>query len=193
MLNLAVMLSDTARREPDRLAVIDGDRTFTYGELHVAARKVARHLSLRGVRPGDRVALTIPNIAEFPIVYYGILQAGAVVVPLNAMLKRDEVAYHLRDSGAKAYFCTLPGGDDDAWRGFQSATACEHLVTIGAQDASAPEGTPLADVLGEVDPGDQFRPTEATDTAVILYTSGTTGKPKGAELTHANMVMNAFV
>jgi long-chain acyl-CoA synthetase len=193
MLNLAVMLSDTARREPDRLAVIDGNRTFTYGELHAAAQKVARYLSIRGVQPADRVALTIPNIAEFPIVYYGILQAGAVVVPLNAMLKRDEVAYHLRDSGAKAYFCTLPGGDDDAWRGFQSATACEHLVTIGAQGASTPEGTPLADVLGEVDSGDQFWPTEATDTAVILYTSGTTGKPKGAELTHANMVMNAFV
>ncbi|WP_182376001.1 long-chain fatty acid--CoA ligase [Nocardioides sp. WS12] len=194
MLNLAVMLSDTARTEPDRVAIIDGERIFSYGEVYAAAQKVARFLVSHGVRPGDRVAMTVPNVAEFPIVYYGILHAGATVVPLNVMLRRDEVAYHLQDSGAKVYLCAIPDGDD-AWQGFDSAESCEHLVVFGSGGAQVETGTSLAHVLAAQDADDiedSFSPTEATDTAVVLYTSGTTGKPKGAELTHANMVLNAF-
>ncbi|MFD4327839.1 long-chain fatty acid--CoA ligase [Nocardioides sp. NPDC058538] len=191
MLNLAVMLSDTARTEPNRLALIEGDRTFTYGEVHAAAQKVAQFLSSHGVQPGDRVAMTIPNVAEFPIVYYGILHAGAAVVPLNVMLKREEVAYHLQDSGAKVYFCAISDGED-AWRGFDAAPACEHLVTFGPGTTPPEASTSLADLLAAENAEDAHSPAEATDTAVILYTSGTTGKPKGAELTHANMVLNAF-
>ncbi len=194
MLNLAVMLTSTAGTEPDRVAVIDGDRTMSYGEVHAAAQKVARFLVSQGVRLGDRVAMTVPNVAEFPIVYYGILYVGAAVVPLNVMLKRDEVAYHLQDSGAKVYICAIPAGDD-AWRGFEDAETCEHLVSFGVGSAQVKTGTSLAEMLADQDlkvVEDAFRPTEATDTAVILYTSGTTGKPKGAELTHANMVLNSF-
>ncbi len=194
MLNLAVMLTSTAGTDPDRVAVIDGDRTMSYGEVHAAAQKVARFLVSQGVRPGDRVAMTVPNVAEFPIVYYGILYVGAAVVPLNVMLKRDEVAYHLQDSGAKVYICAIPAGDD-AWRGFEDAETCEHLVSFGVGSAQVKTGTSLAEMLADQDlkvVEDAFRPTEATDTAVILYTSGTTGKPKGAELTHANMVLNSF-
>lgn len=193
MLNLAVMLSDTARAEPARVAVVDGERSFTYGEVHAGAQKVARFLVERGVRPGERVAMTVPNVVEFPIVYYGILHAGAVVVPLNVMLKRDEVAYHLQDSGAKVYFCAIPDGDD-AWTGFDAVATCEHLVTLGDGGVRPETTSTLSDVLAAADDGgDVSEPTEATDTAVILYTSGTTGRPKGAQLSHANMVLNAFV
>ncbi|WP_179660884.1 long-chain-fatty-acid--CoA ligase [Nocardioides panzhihuensis] len=191
MLNLAVMLSDTARTDPNRLALIEGDRTFTYGEVRAAAQKVAQFLSSHGVQPGDRVAMTIPNVAEFPIVYYGILLAGAAVVPLNVMLKRDEVAYHLKDSESKVYFCAISDGDD-AWRGFDAVPACEHLVTFGPGATPLEASTSLPDLLAAENAGDAHSPAEATDTAVVLYTSGTTGKPKGAELTHANMVLNAF-
>ncbi|WP_415394486.1 long-chain-fatty-acid--CoA ligase (plasmid) [Rhodococcus globerulus] len=193
MLNLATMLADTARRTPRRIAVIEGDRTLTFGEIDSAANSVTRFLLSLGVRPGDRVALTIANIVEFPIVYFGILKAGGVVVPLNTMLKREEVAYHLRDSGAVAYFCSVPGLDDEAWRGFHDVESCEHLVTLGSallEEQSG--GTSLADVLTEHASEDILQVTEATDTAVVLYTSGTTGKPKGAELTHANLVLNAL-
>lgn len=193
MLNLATTLADTARREPSKTAVIEGNRRLTFGEVDAAANSVASYLLERGLSSGDRVALTIPNVVEFPIVYFGILKAGGVVVPLNTMLKRDEVAYHLRDSGAKAYFCTGHGPEPDAWRGFQDVDSCEQLVTISATSPGLGVGTNLADVLVDHPTEDILHPTEATDTAVVLYTSGTTGKPKGAELTHANMVLNAVV
>ncbi|EME19165.1 long-chain-fatty-acid--CoA ligase [Rhodococcus triatomae BKS 15-14] len=187
------MLADTARRMPSRTAVIENDRTLTFGEVDAAANSVAHFLLSRGLRAGDRVALMIANVVEFPIVYFGILKAGGAVVPLNTMLKREEIAYHLRDSGAIAYFCTEAGLDNEACRGFQDVESCEHLVALGA---SLPEesgvGTTLADVMAEHPTDDVLQVTEATDTAVILYTSGTTGKPKGAELTHANMVLNAL-
>lgn len=192
MLNLAVMIADTARNDPDRLAVIDGDRAFTYAQLHAAARTVARFLLDCGVQRGDRVAMTVPNSAEFPIVYFGILHAGGVVVPMNTMLKRDEVAYHLRDSGAKVYFWAGAAGEEGR-RGFEAVDSCEHLLIIGdAPGAPVPGTTSLADVLRRPAKVNTAAATEATDTAVVLYTSGTTGKPKGAELTHANMVLNAF-
>lgn len=193
MLNLATMLADTARRTPHRTAVIEGDRTLTFGEIDSAANSVTRFLLSLGVRPGDRVALTIANVVEFPIVYFGILKAGGAVVPLNTMLKREEVAYHLRDSGAVAYFCTVPGLDNEAWRGFHDVESCGHLVTLGSASLDEPgAGTTLADILIEHTGEDILQATEATDTAVVLYTSGTTGKPKGAELTHANLVLNAL-
>ncbi|MFF0148963.1 long-chain acyl-CoA synthetase [Amycolatopsis sulphurea] len=191
MLNLSMMLTDSARRLPGKVAVRQGCRSMTYREVDQRANQVANLLRDRGIQPGDRVAITCPNVLEFPPVYFGILKAGAVVVPLNTMLKRPEVAYHLSDSGARAYFCVI--GDAEAWRGFADTPACEHLVVIDTPGGVLPDGVPtLSDVLQDQPAEDVLVPTEATDTAVILYTSGTTGKPKGAELTHANLVLNAM-
>lgn len=192
MLNLATMLADTARRAPTDVAVIEGDRSFTFAEVDAAANSVAHFLLARGLRPGERVALTIANVAEFPIVYFGILKAGGAVVTLNSMLKREEVAYHLQDSRAKAYFRPVQDGDE-AWRGFEDAPECAELITIDSAAEDGPGvGTPLHQVLGKYPADDVLTVTEATDTAVVLYTSGTTGRPKGAELTHANMMLNAI-
>ena len=105
MLNLAVLLEHSARRRPRRTAVVFAEHRLTYAEIDAAACRVAAGLADLGVEPGDKVALTCPNLPYFPIVYYGILKAGAVVVPLNVLFKRREVAYHLEDSDAKAYFC----------------------------------------------------------------------------------------
>ena len=144
------------------------------------------------------MALSCPNLPYFPIVYYGILKAGAVVVPLNVLLKGREIAYHLEDSEAKAYFCfegtpELPMGAEGR-AGFDQADGCEHFFLITATPGAArrsraprrwaPRWPAAADVRDGA--------TAATDTAVILYTSGTTGQPKGAELSHANLVLNAL-
>src|SRR6185436_17437741 len=105
MLNLASLLEDSAEKYADRAAIVLGDTRLTYAEVNGAANQVANLLVERGIRPGDKVALSCPNLPYFPIVYFGILKAGATVVPLNVLLKGREIAYHLDDSDAKAYFC----------------------------------------------------------------------------------------
>ena len=199
MLNLAAILEDSARSVPDRDAVVLGDTRLTYAQIDAMANQVANLLVARGIEPGDKVALSCANLPYFPIVYYGILKAGAVVVPLNILLKAREVAYHLNDSDAKAHFCfegtaELPIGTE-GYGGFTQTDSCEHFFLITA-DPAAPspiDGTQtMGKALADQPTTFETRVTESTDTAVILYTSGTTGQPKGAELTHANMTLNAL-
>jgi len=200
MLNLAILLEGTARELPTRPAVVQGNTTLTYGQLDAAASQVANGLIDRGLAPGDRVALSCPNVPYFPIVYYGILKAGGTVVPLNILLTEREIAYHLADSGAKAYFCfegtpELPIGKAGR-AAFDQTDSCEHFVTLTA-DPAATSSDSRSETFAEFthrQPGTcRSAPTAETDTAVILYTSGTTGQPKGAELTHSNMVHNALL
>src|SRR5687767_5622014 len=193
MLNLASLLENSADKYADRDAVVLGDTRLTYAEVNGAANQVANLLVERGIQPGDKVALSCPNLPYFPIVYYGILKAGAVVVPLNVLLKGREVAYHLNDADVKAYFC-FQGTPDlaigaEGHAGFELTDSCEQFFMIMA-DPSAPSSVEGTETLGEALAGKaptfDAVVTEATDTAIILYTSGTTGQAKGAELSHAN-------
>ncbi|HZC79800.1 MAG TPA: AMP-binding protein, partial [Ktedonobacterales bacterium] len=109
MLNLAMLLEDNAAKHPDRDAIVFGGTRLTYAHLNAAACQVANGLRARGIVPGDKVALSCPNVPYFPIAYYGILKTGAAAVPLNVLLSSREIAYHLNDSDAKAY-CCFEGG-----------------------------------------------------------------------------------
>lgn len=200
MLNLATLLEDSARAVPTRTAVIFNDVKLPYAAVNAAANQIANGLASRGIGRGDKVALSCPNLPFFPLIYYGILKTGATVVPLNVLLRGREVAYHLQDSDAKAYFCfqgtpELPMGQF-GYEGFSQVESCEHFFMITA-DPTAPspiEGTmTLGQMMGTQPPTFATVQTDESDTAVILYTSGTTGQPKGAELSHFNMVMNARV
>jgi long-chain acyl-CoA synthetase len=178
--NLATLLTDSAARFGDRPAVKLDDAEFNYALLDEASARVATLLKAKGLQPGDRVGIMLPNVPYFPVAYYGVLRAGGVVVPMNVLLKAREVGFYLKDPGAKIVF---------AWHDFLDA------AQTGADEA----GAELIDVKpGEIEgvifahePDPDVAEVGDDDTAVILYTSGTTGQPKGAELTHDNLRRNA--
>src|SRR3954454_1139725 len=128
------LLTDAAGRHPERTAIVLGDQHLSYAELDAASNQVAHLLASRGIGRGDKVALSCPNLPAFTVIYFGILKAGATVVPLNVLLKAREVAYHLSDSQATAYFAfegtaDLPIGEE-AWEGFQATPTCTSFFLI---------------------------------------------------------------
>ena len=178
-MNLATILTETAQRYPDRVAIKLDDIELTYRLLDGASTHLAGLLHEKGFSVSDRVGIMLPNVPYFPVCYFGVLRAGGVVVPMNVLLKRREVAFYLRDSGTRLLF---------AWHGFgEDAQA-------GADDAGAEcvlvEPGQFERIVGEAQPRTEVVERTDDDTAVILYTSGTTGTPKGAELTHANLLGN---
>ena len=181
-MNLASNLTQTTSEHADRVAVRLGESTTTFRDLDDRSARVAGLLQDRGVKPGDRVAIMLPNLPEFAVIYYGVLRAGGVVVPMNPLLKAREVAYYLGDSGARLIFA-WDGVADEVGKGAEKAGA----EVIGVDPATFTPG------LAEASPVHDVVDRDAQDTAVILYTSGTTGQPKGAELTHANLTSNVEV
>lgn len=200
MLNLSSVLEQSAKRYPNNEAFVFMDTRLNFAQTNAAANQVANGLKSIGIKKGDKIALSCLNLPYFPIIYYGILKMGAVVVPLSVLLKRNEIAYHLQDSEAKAYLCfqgtpDLPMGQE-GFAGFNATPECKHFYVITAQPtAPSPiEGTStFGQLVGSQSPHFKSVMTGADDDAVIIYTSGTTGKPKGAQLSHSNLLMNAFV
>ena len=204
MLNLSAVLEQHTRRKPHAEALVYGEKRLTYAQLDAWANQIANALAASGIRRGDHVALLCPNLPYFPAVYFGILKTGAAVVPLNVLLKPREIAYHLRDSDAKAVFCFQGTAELPMAEAAKAAVAvvpaCRTLIVLPHSsiplDPALDDGSdviPLARFIGGQPSVFETVATNPDDTAVILYTSGTTGQPKGAELTHLNMVVNGMV
>ncbi len=182
MTSISSLLDRSAAEHPDRAALRMDDLVLSYAQLREAAGRLATLLESLGVEPGDRVGLMLPNVPAFPIAFYGALAAGAVVVPMNPLLKSREVSYYLGDSGAKAVI---------AWHA-AAGEAAKGAADTGAEMIAA-ETPDLSGLLADVDAAPGSSDRGGDDDAVILYTSGTTGRPKGAELTHAGLVTNAEI
>src|SRR5918992_1479202 len=178
--NLARILTETAERLPEQTAFKLDDVELNYGMLDEGSARVAGLLKSKGLEPGDRVGLMMPNVPYFPAIYFGILRAGGVVVPMNVLLKGREVGFYLEDPGAKLLFAWGDFGEA-AEAGAEAAGAEVILVKPGEFEKLLADQEPVRDVVER----------RGDDTAVILYTSGTTGKPKGAELTHSNLYRNS--
>ncbi len=181
MPNLAAHLTTTAHAHGDRPAVKLDDLVLTYDQLLDGARRVTALLKSKGIEPGDRIGVVLPNVPHFPVVFYGAVAAGAVVVPMNPLLKAREVEYYLKDSGASLVFAW----EDMAEEAGKGAKAVDvECIAVQAEG--------FLELLGEHEPDDEVVECADDHTMVLLYTSGTTGQPKGAELTHANMISNAL-
>ncbi|MER6521886.1 long-chain fatty acid--CoA ligase [Streptomyces sp. NPDC001553] len=179
MTNIATLLTGSASAHGDRIAIRHESTTLTYAQLDDLTARTAALLQDRGVRPGDRVAVITPNVPHFPIAYYGILRAGAVVVPMNPLLKASEIGFILRDAGARMALTSPMSAVETAKAAAPTEIDCLVLDPDGF-DALLDRTKPVGAVFDAQD----------TDLAVILYTSGTTGTPKGAELTHRNLLTN---
>ena len=179
MTNLADNLTQTATQHGDRPAIKLDDLVLTYADLQDGARRVATLLKSKGIGPGDRVGLVLPNVPPFPVLFYGALAVGAVVVPMNPLLKGREVKYYLEDSGASIVF---------AWKDM-AEEAGKGASEVGIECVEV--GPDFARSLADHEPAEEVEDRADDDAVVLLYTSGTTGQPKGAELTHHSMSTNA--
>jgi long-chain acyl-CoA synthetase len=177
--NLAGILTETAAEHGDRPALKLDDTVVTYALLDDGSARVAAMLRDTGIEPGDRVGIMLPNVPYFGVVYYGILRAGGVVVPMNPLLKGREVQFYVEDPGTKLLF---------AWGDFEDA-ATQGAGEGGAELVLVKPGE-FEELLAGYEPHADVAERDEDDTAVLLYTSGTTGTPKGAELTHANLRRN---
>jgi len=174
---LVTLLAESATRVPQRPALVFRDRRLGYADLLAQALAQGTALVRMGIRPGDRVALMAPNTPEFAVGYFGILAAGAVVVPLNPLFKAEEVAYVLADSEARMALGLQAGGGI-----LQTASALlpARPTVVWLDGGGKCDDAPPAGAI----------PRTSGDLAVCLYTSGTTGRPKGAMLTHSNLLAN---
>jgi len=198
MLNLSLILEDSAKRFANQPAVSFNGITISYAELNNKANQIANGLKMIGVLPGDKIAMSCPNIPDFPAIYFGILKAGAAVVPLNILLKADEITYHLNDSKAKAYFCfsgseDLPLGDYGL-EAFYNAPLCQYIYFIDSKAKKEIYAVnSYNDLIAHQSTSFETVQSKAEDVALIIYTSGTTGQAKGAELSHLNLLCNAIL
>ncbi len=188
-MNASDLVRLTAKRLPTKPALVFQDQPVTYGDLDAQIDAVATGIGSLGVKPGDRVAVLIHNIPEFVSAYYGILRAGAVMIPLNTMLTGDEISYILTDAEARMVivaqpFAPLVDGIRD------TLPMLEHVVVAGTHAPTGAMTWEQFTARGSSSLPGAAHQTQPDDLACFAYTSGTTGRPKGAMLTHGNLLAN---
>src|SRR5215813_6389297 len=192
--NLATILTEATLATPDAPACRFAGTTTSYRELDELSGRFAAGLREAGLDPGDVVAMQLPNIPHFLIGYFGALKAGLVVLPLNPLLVAPELEYHLTDSGA-VMLIGFEGIHAEAVKACETTGVPLYLLSMSSDPL--PDGTRSALELFSpaplAEPGGDVVARDPSDTAVLVYTSGTTGKPKGAELTHFQLYMNSTV
>lgn len=192
MINVAQILSVAHATAPDRIALRSGNLAMSVDLLDRLTKQTAELFAVDGVGPGHRVAMVMPNTPHFPVAYYGALRTGATIVPLSPLLTEGELEYIFRDCTPTVVV---------AWNGFHAAAAkaadaCGVRAVYSAGPPGGPEtGLPdLFESAAAASTGQHaMARTEANDLAVIIYTSGTTGSPKGAALTHGNLLWNTHL
>lgn len=199
MLNTCVLLEESAAAHPDKTALVSGAVRLSYGQLMGRVNQMAHGLKAVGIEKGDMILMACPNSAEFPVIYFAVLKIGAVLVPVNILSKKSELVYFLTDTRAKAFICFEGSAKlhlgREGWDAFKEVGRCEHFVMIpGPAGADGPykDAMTLDDIMQGQSDTCEMETTASDDTAVILYTSGTTGNPKGAEITHQNLVTTAM-
>ncbi|HJZ02458.1 MAG TPA: AMP-binding protein, partial [Streptosporangiaceae bacterium] len=192
--NLATILTETTLAAPDAPAFRFGGSATTYRQLDEQSGRVAAGLRAQGLRPGEVVALQLPNVPPFLTAYFGALRAGLVVLPLNPLLMAPELEYHLGDSAARLLI-GFEGMHAEAAKACETLGVPLYLAGVGPAGGSLPEGArPVSELFGALSAESaDIEPRDPGDTAVLIYTSGTTGKPKGAELTHFQLYMNCTI
>lgn len=185
-MNVAHHIERASRLFPDKAALIFEGKSFTYFELNQSVNRVANSLRELKINKGDRVALFLPNIPEFIISYLGILKLGAIAVSVNVMLKSAEVGYILNDCTSKVVITTKELSQQVY---IDDLLLLENILII---EGKPNKGTSLTSLLANASPDFQAVELENNSPAAIVYTSGTTGFPKGATLSHGNIISNMY-
>lgn len=185
-MNIAENLERARLFFPDKPALVFEGRTYTYRQLNEEVNRLANGLRALGIEPGDRVALFLPNIPAFAVAYFAVQKAGGIAVSINSLFKTDEVKHVVNDAGAKVLFTT------EAQRQYVSTETLPTLEQVVIAEGEAGNDLALDELSARGDSRFRAGDMERDDPAAILYTSGTTGFPKGATLTHSNLVSNVY-
>ncbi len=185
-MNWGLLLERHAQKRKNKLALVFEDKKFTYGELNDLVNQMANYLWKLGIKKGDRVGIYLPNCWEHIVAHFGILKIGAIVIPFNPMYKAYEIQYMLEDSGAET-IVTIP----ELYPHVQEAERSRKLKNIIVSGPPEPGRWSFGDILKEPRTWEHEIPIdESEDLALLQYTSGTTGKPKGAMLTYHSVFSN---
>ncbi|MDD5356378.1 MAG: AMP-binding protein, partial [Candidatus Omnitrophica bacterium] len=184
--NLGQILALSASKYPLKPAIIFGQKKINFGELNLFTDRLAHGLKELGIAKSDRVALLLDNSPHFIISYFAIVKLGAVVVPVNHMFKYEEASYVISDSKASILITSLPYLEM-AYKIKENFINLKHILTTSKEERNIPSIYEWIYDPSRIFSGEEIK---KDDTAVILYTSGTTGRPKGAMLSHGNLISN---
>ncbi|MFQ6618286.1 MAG: AMP-binding protein, partial [Fidelibacterota bacterium] len=182
------LLKKKSEKHPETVYIFFRDKKVTFNKFELAVLKLASGLKSLGLEKGDRVGIILPNIPQFPISYHAVLSIGAAAIPINIMSKYPEIRYQMEDSEARAVIF-WEGFIHEVLKGVEGLDTCEILISLGKRKYSGIHN--FSRIIENSPPFPNMIEVSENDTAVIIYTAGTTGNPRGAELSFRNIYSNA--